>query len=55
MRYILAANHTVKINVTRRIASESNCCQMGTPNGIRISITTGDVNGIKENTVEIVP
>ena len=43
------------INVPIKINNESICCQIGTPNGIRISITTGDVKGTKENIVATVP
>src|SRR5690606_7070261 len=54
-RYILAANQTVTIKVPNSKTSERICCHQGTPKGMRISITTGEVKGINENTVETVP
>jgi hypothetical protein len=34
---------------------EMMICSIGTPNGIRINITMGDVNGNIENIVAMVP
>ena len=41
--------------VTSNKTNDTTICQVGTPRGIRISITIGDVNGIIENVVAIIP
>ena len=56
----VTANETIGIKVGEeldisKINSAINCCHKGTPKGMRISITTGDVNGINENTVDTTP
>lgn len=37
------------------MTTEIICCHNGTPKGIRINITTGEVNGMYEKTWETVP
>ena len=54
-RYIFDPNQTVNIKVAINIPTESASCHHGTPNGIRINITIGDVNGIIEKIVAIEP
>ena len=53
--YISETIHCNLVNVPIKSIKLKNCCHNGTPNGIRISITTGEVKGMKENTVETVP
>jgi hypothetical protein len=55
MRYILPANQTTAIKVLNNKMSETAICQKGTPKGIRINMTMGEVNGINENTNATVP
>jgi len=43
--YIFAASVTIPINVIINKPIDSKICQTGTPKGIRISITIGDVKG----------
>jgi len=54
-RYILAANQTTEKKVANNKLTEIAICHKGTPNGIRINITMGDVSGIIEKTTAIVP
>jgi hypothetical protein len=51
----LAANQTTPKNVANNKDTEIAICHHGTPKGIRISITIGDVKGIIEKTTAIVP
>lgn len=49
------ANHTTPKNVMKSRTIEVMICHRGTPNGIRINITIGDVKGMNENRVAMVP
>jgi hypothetical protein len=51
----LAANQTHPTKVRNNIPTETAICQSGTPNGMRIIITIGEVNGIIENVVATTP
>lgn len=55
IRYIFAANQTKKKKVPNNNVTDIAICHKGTPNGIRISITIGEVSGIIEKTTAIVP
>ena len=44
-RYIFAANQTTNRNVANNKTNETTICHIGTPNGMRIIMTIGDVNG----------
>ncbi len=54
-RYTLAAIQTIPKKLTNNKLSEINICHQGTPNGILINITIGEVNGINEKMVATVP
>ena len=53
--YIFEANQTTPKNVPNNNEMDRINCHIGTPKGIRISITIGDVSGTIENTVATVP
>ena len=55
IRYILPANHVVKINVNIRTVIESNISQLLTPKGSLTIIIIGEVNGIILNQKASVP
>ena len=46
---------TTKMKVPKSIVTEIEICHQGTPNGILINITMGEVKGIIEKTVATVP
>ena len=51
----MAATHIHNVKVKYKIIIEIICSYIGTPYGILISITTGEVKGIYEKIIAIVP
>jgi hypothetical protein len=51
----LAANQTTEKKVPNNNVIDIAICHQGTPNGIRMSITIGEVRGTIEKMIAIVP
>jgi hypothetical protein len=51
----LEANQTTKKKVANNSVIDNAICHKGTPNGIRINITIGEVSGTIEKIVATVP
>ena len=53
VRYTLPASQVNMINVTNSSATDVTTCPIGTPNGMRSIMATGEVNGIIDNQILI--